>query len=48
MTIQEKVPSKEIALPPNKAVVGFSVRVGQGKDRKKKFDTKLVEGIKFL
>ena len=42
------MPSKEIELPGNVAVVGFAIRVGKGKDTKKKFDQKLMEGIKFL
>ncbi len=35
VTIQEKAPPKEIELPGNKSVVGFAIRVGQGKDTKK-------------
>ena len=41
-------PRKEIELPGKMAVVGFAIRVGKGKDTKKKFDQKLMEGIKFL
>ena len=39
---------KEIKLPGDKAVVGFAIGVGKGRDTKKKFDQKLMEGIKFL
>ena len=42
------MPPKEIDLTGNQAIVGFAIRVGKGKDTKKKFDQKLMEGIKFL
>ena len=39
---------KEFEFPGNVTVVGFAIRAGKGKDTKKKFDQKLIEGVKFL
>lgn len=41
-------PRKEVELPGNMAVVGFTIRVGKGRDTKKKFDQKRGNGNFYI